>query len=225
MLFETADKRVVVAHGTKCGSRTALMWCLLTRQPDLYDTHRHLFYPDTVGVIPYPDLRARLPIAEIKGNANFFHLRTLPKCDHPIRVCITRDPVERFISAYRNRVMSLKVVKSPGIQHFIDNFDKFMKNGDIRTHFSPMWHFYGVRPDWFTHIFDISQMAELKELMGPQLPDFHLHRTDEQGVEKPTLTGEQRLWVMKRYAVDYALWRPQASSTHGKAVSQGLGSP
>ena len=213
MLFETADKRVILAHGAKCGSRTALMWCLLTHKPELYDQHRDWFFPTKWSPAPYTPLREQLKEADIPGNKGAFYTRPLPKCDHPIRVCITRDPVERFVSAYRNRVMSLGVVKCQSIQHFIDNFDGFMKNGDIRTHFSPMWHFYGVRPSWFTHVLDISQMAELKELMGSQLPDFHLHRTEEQGVGKPTLTEDQRLWVMKRYAADYALWRIHPSHT------------
>ena len=207
MLFESVDKRVVLAHGAKCGSRTGLMWCLLTQNPTLYDEHREWFYPKNWRPGPYPELRKRLEHVRVTGNAGAFELRPLPKVNHPIRVCVTRDPVERFISGFRNRVLKHKVVDVEDIGAFIDKFDAHYKNSDIYTHFQPQWHFYGLRRSWFTHILDLSEMHVLKGLIDETLPDLHLHATDAQGVPSVAVNECQRQWIMRRYAVDYALWR------------------
>jgi hypothetical protein len=67
----------------------------------------------------------------------------------------------------------------------------------------------GKNPHFFTHIFNMKQMGEIKELLedvsGKTLPDLRINNTVGK-IEKPEITEEQRAWIVNRYQEDYDLF-------------------
>ena len=96
------------------------------------------------------------------------------------KFCVIRDPVKRFISAYRNRVVAhgeldvtKKRVKSlmadgfkanPDINTLVENI-KIYQNAvpTIRHHTLPMVDFIGRNPNIYTRIFYVDEMDQLRE--------------------------------------------------------------
>lgn len=127
----------------------------------------------------------------------------------PIRFCIVRDPVDRFLSGYTNKLLPA-VQGNMTIDQLLSTIDEpefKAEYGNFLRHVNPLTHFYGTDPDIFTHIFDIHQMAEVKLLLeresGRPLPNMHRNRSI---FPKPTLTETQRKSIMDRYQQDYDIY-------------------
>lgn len=96
------------------------------------------------------------------------------------KMIVRRDPVDRFISGYRNfrdkRGLSL------GFDEFFEQFPSlFQTDGDIRHHFAPQSSFYPNLPlESFEHVVDFENFAEAKLIiersMGTQLPEIHFQQ-------------------------------------------------
>jgi hypothetical protein len=108
---------------------------------------------------------------------------------------IVRDPVERFISAYNNRVLlynelskawfmtsnpnykdifayfeehSLKF--SPDIGEFIRHLHSYIElNHAIRHHMIPQHYFFHGKPDIFDRVYHMGQLAELERDLGARI--------------------------------------------------------
>lgn len=96
------------------------------------------------------------------------------------KLIVRRDPVERFISAYRNfrDKRGLKL----GFDDFFEQFPhRYQTDGDIYQHFRPQSGFYPNMPlESFDHIVDFEHFHEAKSLIeqlsGEQVPDIHYQR-------------------------------------------------
>lgn len=183
----------------KCGSRTILAWAALIKEPDLIHKHPEWFEESRQG-IEYRDIRIR-----VKKYEN-------PTHDQKIRFCIIRDPVEKFVSAFTNRILfHRKPQVDITITDFINNFDNLLKQKlykDAEIHFTTQVHYIGKTPNIYTHIFDIKELDKLKTLLqnttGTVLPDLHLQKSGN--IEKPKLTEEQVQWVKNKYRIDYEVY-------------------
>lgn len=84
-----------------------------------------------------------------------------------IKICIVRDPLERFISAYENRVL---FHRDRGFQDYrVDKVLEELINGNFENkHFLPQTYFLGSNLKYFTHVYKIYEL----NLLYKNLIDF-----------------------------------------------------
>ncbi len=131
------------------------------------------------------------------------------------RVCIKRNPIDRFVSCFYDKAIKEGRIKTD-IDTFLDNFaDEIEKstptmNDDktnfLKFHFAPQsWHF-GDSLDYYDHVFDISEVStKLKSYLEDKwnigLPDLHA-RNSGNG-RKFDLTTRQINKVKEIYREDF----------------------
>jgi hypothetical protein len=83
------------------------------------------------------------------------------------RFCVVRDPVERFVSGYSNRVLHFGDTPEVDFDEFVEKFSYYYRKFPrIKHHFLPQIFFIGKRPEYFTNIFWISEMEEVREFLS-----------------------------------------------------------
>ncbi len=86
-------------------------------------------------------------------------------------ICIVRNPVDRFISLYNDKINKEKKCGNPppSFSDFTLNFASFIKNNDrkhpgnpklkyLEYHFAPQSQILGINKDYYEQIFDISEI-------------------------------------------------------------------
>lgn len=132
------------------------------------------------------------------------------------RVCIKRDPVKRFISCFKDKVLREKRW-SGTVDELLDNYDEVVRKTpaymlDLKTsyigfHFDPQtWHL-GENRDYYDKVFDLSELStEVKGYLegkwGIELPNIKA-RNSKATKNELVLTEEQIAKVKKFYQVDY----------------------
>ena len=198
-VFDVYNNEIAYYTTPKCGSRTILAWVALIKEPDLIHKYPSWF-EESRQSIEYKDIRQRVKKYE------------LLKHDQKIRFCVIRDPVERFLSAFTNRIL---FHKKPNVDititDFIDNFDNLMQQKiykDAQIHFTTQAHYIGKDPNLYTHIIDIKELNKLKILLenhtNTKLPDLHLQKSGL--IQKPILTEDQVQWIKNKYSIDYEVY-------------------
>lgn len=202
MIFISSDSQIAYYHAPKNGSRTMLGYLALTKEPELFKEHPEYFEPVFDEV--YEGLRKRV---DKLGKHHYTNLQPL-KVDNKYRIVVKRDPVKRFISGYTNRVLHHNKLggMKPDISEFIKRFDHFYSRySDIETHFRPQTHFFGKDKTLFTHIFDTSELSEVRDLFQDiyqrDFPDLRLQQGGNKN--KVILTKDQEQWIRERYKEDY----------------------
>lgn len=198
-VFDVYNNEIAYYTTPKCGSRTILAWAALLKEPDLIHKHPEWFEESRQG-IEYKDIRVRIKKYDC------------PTHSQKIRFCIIRDPVEKFLSAFTNRILFHKKPNvNITIADFINNFDSLIhqKNyKDAEIHFTTQVHYIGKNPDLYTHIFDIKNLNQVKNLLeihtNIKLPDLHLQKSGS--IQKPVLTEDQVQWIKNKYSVDYEVY-------------------
>ncbi|MEL7197128.1 MAG: sulfotransferase family 2 domain-containing protein [Pseudomonadota bacterium] len=159
--------------------------------PVLLKQHK-LFYADVPKVAcssikrMFFEIENGFEFQAFKANAKHWHIHTFyPGClrgDFPEaviqeyrRLAVVRDPIERFLSAYGNRVVhygeaSDQAVKKlgffsrlkadPDLGEFIDSLEKYIEIPSLNWHCKPMVEFLGSDPSYFHAIYDIRQMDD-----------------------------------------------------------------
>lgn len=208
MIFTTQDQKIAYYHAPKCGSRTVLGYIALCQEPTLFETNPGFFKERNDDI--YGGIRSRAlkhPLSQHDWPAPNHQV---PKVHNVTRAfCVTRDPVERFVSGYRNRILFHdEIPNKPPIGKFIREFGKFAsKYRTVRTHFAPQVAFYGKDRRIFTDIFNIKRMDEVREMFeeeyGVKIPDIQL----QQGGNdiKVELTRAETEWIKDKYSLDYKL--------------------
>jgi hypothetical protein len=224
MFFESHDSAVLFGHVPKCASRTVIAWMVLCEYPRLFDIHPEWFRSSETRICEYGNFRRLIRHAAMAGNKHHYDDGILPEMKYPIRMAVVRDPVSRFTSAYRNRVLYHKVVGDSfgdisTLPQFIEKFDDIQKvNTDVKTHFRPMWSFLGREPSAFTHIYTTETLSELKLGLETRykvkLPDLHLQQCGT--VPQITASDEDKSWILERYAEDANLWKGWSEAAETK---------
>lgn len=206
MAYIIVENKVAYHFVPKCASRTILTYAYIVKNPDKYDLIKENLYP-------------------YKNNYEFLKETTKQwfKRTHryPINFCVIRDPVDRFLSAFVDRMKRIErwsYMKDYSISKFIETIDDPEYNSedsyvhhpykDAKFHMNPLIKFLGEDPSIFTHIFNIKQMNEIKILIeeqsGVKLPELVLNSSAN--MEKPVLTQSQIEWIKKRYQKDYEIY-------------------
>ena len=136
--YSALDGKIAYYRGLKVGSSTILTWINLINNPelrlthpDLYDT-KHWYYNEETSQALHKnkdEIRKKdlifLPKEpyEAPGGQKFL-LPVVPP-NNEVRFCIVRDPVERFISGYANRVCKESIMSNVSISDFINNIDYY----------------------------------------------------------------------------------------------------
>ena len=128
------------------------------------------------------------------------------KMDVDEKCCIVRDPLKRFISAYKNRVLFHKDV---GFQNLNINeiIDKMENNSFDNRHFLPQSYWLGNNLKYFTIVSNISNM----ETFINGVNNFFQNKVDFPRIqtggtnENIGLTDNQITKLNKIYSSDYDL--------------------
>jgi hypothetical protein len=140
-------------------------------------------------------------------------------------MCIVRDPIERLVSAYKNRVfrehmlskgclskraIRAGVVPYPDFQTFCDRMTLYRKySEDIRLHTEPMCCFLGKRPEIFKEIFNIGELGRFQDKINAMsgtecvLPRIHQTSNMRNSID---IGGLSKSYIRKFYEIDYDIY-------------------
>lgn len=139
------------------------------------------------------------------------------------RVAVIRDPIERLISAYRNRVRHHRelaheraparfaetgLAPDPDLGTFVDRLEDYADlSASIHHHTRPMVDFLGTDPAWFSEIYTLAELdrflADMRARTGQPLTLPHV-QTGGPKLDMDALTPAQRRKLRGFYAADYA---------------------
>lgn len=121
------------------------------------------------------------------------------------RFCIIRDPVQRFVSGYSNRVLHFGDTPEVGFDEFVENFSHYYTTYPrIKHHFLPQVFFIGKKPEYFTNIFWITEMEDVRDFLSSiSGKDIILGPRQSGGSErKPIPSEEQIQFILDFYKQD-----------------------
>lgn len=144
--------------------------------------------------------------------------------DH-VRLTVVRDPRQRFLSCYSNRVLFHGELNAPHISpemqkagalprptlaQFIDRLDIYREaSASIRHHCDPLTMFLGRDPSYFTRIFSIKQMdlftKRVQKITDSTIVPGH-SQTGGKKLFVRDLTQAQRQKLRKFYEEDYDIY-------------------
>ncbi len=152
-----------------------------------------------------------------------FFCRYKPFAPEPhadIRFCVVRDPVVRFQAAFDEVVVKRRVHQSITMEQFLHEMEQTAEaatrdRSDYRVggfardmHFRPQHFSLGENAGYFTHIFNLHQLPQLRDLLselaGEEIPLIHANA--RAGHQKTELTAEQKKRVAALYARDYEIF-------------------
>lgn len=188
--YEIVPEKLLYYFAPKCGSRTILGYAY-------YFKH---------GCMPEnnPLVLIRENIQSTRNNPEFYEYR----------VCVVRDPIKRFISAYDNHI-NIGIDRTDARYITVDdiigsiqdpNFKK--TNSRFMYYIQSQTSFYGNNNSIFTHIFNVDGMNKLKalieEVSGENLPQIHLNKSIAS--TSTVLNDMQANWIKREYSLDYDIY-------------------
>lgn len=155
------------------------------------DVPRYLRKPDRHYILP--------SISSFLTNYVKFH-----KIKAHYKMCVIRDPIERFISAYENRILFHK--DSNFLNMSVNEIIEEMSNKNFKNrHFIPQNYFLGNNLKYYTHIYTLQTLNllkyEINKFFNSEIDFPHLQKNKK---DKTTvLTKYQISKLMDIYAEDY----------------------
>jgi hypothetical protein len=143
---------------------------------------------------------------------------------HMHRIAVVRDPVDRFVSAYRSRVVHFKelsevsidagkaallgLTPDPGLDQFIDNLELYrILSGSIKHHTDPQSFFLGHTLEYFDKVYKFEELhaleSDLRERTG--VPVVLPHMVKGPAGENPSISAKRVRKIIEFYSGDYAL--------------------
>lgn len=185
-------------HAPKCASRTILGWLAIINNENVLSANKDWFDEarnDDYGHISSSILKKTL--SQSLGKPSF---------------CVIRNPIERFLSAFADRVLKVKLEsfwEIKNVSNFIENFDYFCsKYPVLHHHIKPQWTFYGKDRNLISNHFRFSELNSVKEFLQDfflkKLP--HLHLQSSVNIEKPVLKDSEVKFLKEYYKADYEIY-------------------
>ena len=169
---------------------------------------------------------------QINGQRHYIHdfYPTIPYTEQPKHIlnklqnfCVVRNPLDRLVSCYRNRVIRYGELKAEKIAHldidapsdpdlnqFVQHLDQYIKAPQIHHHTLPLTHFLGNNKDAYTRIFNLETIQQLpqylKQHFGHTRPLLHLQtsQTDPKlDISSNILTSASLQKLKDRYDCDF----------------------
>ena len=124
-----------------------------------------------------------------------------------------RNPIDRIISCFRNRVLRYKELKNTQYEHLEGSFDEFIEAladvcasvPSIDHHAGPQWKYVGKDRAFYTHIYNFSGFKKLEndlsELVGREVLLKRTQTSDNQIEIKPSPATVKK--IEEFYAKDY----------------------
>ena len=146
--------------------------------------------------------------------------------------CVVRDPLRRFVSGYRNRILHHRDLEAldrsvfehaglspnPDPDEFAMNLGRYAEiSGSTKHHFGPLCMFLGHRPRMFHRIFCISEIDEIANYMaaygGPaEIPH---EQTGGPKMSVKDLSPNSIAHLQAYYSNDYRVWGPYIKESDG----------
>ncbi len=137
------------------------------------------------------------------------------------RFAIIRDPVERLISCYRNRVLDLGDLKSdadslkrmnlpanPDLETFVLNLKRYRQvSKSIEHHSRPQSLFLGGTLEYLDHVYPIERVFELHDLLRTFSPGLNMLNRKSGGIKMDVSDLSQKVLseANQFYKKDYQL--------------------
>jgi len=133
-------------------------------------------------------------------------------------ICVKRDPVKRFISCYDDKVVKENRLPGVSLDEFLDDMWNIIEEKDVPLednpsigylyyHFVPQAKHLGESRDYYTHVFDISEVNTLCKKYFEKKWDITIPglvcRSNPK--KKTTLTDDQVAKVKAIYDQDYQI--------------------
>lgn len=143
------------------------------------------------------------------------------------RIAVVRDPVERFVSAYANRVLhhkelsaaalntplgeALGLLPTPAFELFVERLDEYrLASWSISHHTNPASYFLGPDLGYFHKTYKFSEIGQLHaDICARTGTNFALPHEQKMGAAFPLPGPKHPCWRKLRefYAGDYALMK------------------
>lgn len=133
--------------------------------------------------------------------------------------CVVRDPIARFVSGYRNRILfhndlakealPENLDENPSLVEFVRNLERYCAaNMSVWHHFRPQVDFLGHRPNRFKCVFNIRQLSALSDFLRANGVLVEFKRFQEGGgeVDVASLDAESIAKLEAVYRDDYRIW-------------------
>ena len=220
--YNIIPNKVIYYDTPKCGSTTVFAYANIINNPELLVDFNKLVDQHTDPIVAYYScvkLNKQKYSRETTSARMLISGTDVPK--ECIEFCIVRDPVDRFISVYKALILDGWLVKTnnPSIDEFIkiiDSDKKYLKDWTelhpkgwnvIKYHFLPLTKFLKKKPEKFDHIFNITQLNDVKSFLefhsNIKLPVFRLNKTKDVDIQP---TERQIKWIKDRYSSDYRFY-------------------
>lgn len=198
LLYNLIKDKVYYFSAAKCGSRTILGYgyVINTGNEEISSTKEINNFSTSIKLNYNTDLKL------------------------PISFCIVRDPVERFVSAYTNKIVKFhgyteaaksKIISMDEVLDRIDDPTFKSEYNVFYRHIDSLIAAYGTDPSIYTNIFNMRQFDQIKSLLEEhckkKLPDLHINKSIE--AVKPEVTERHRELIYARYKEDldiYGKW-------------------
>lgn len=141
-------------------------------------------------------------------------------------VCVKRDPIKRFVSCFNDKVLrEPRIENKPEINHYVKQLWKHSQKGYphdsihpdstkgkevkyLKYHFAPQWKNLGKDPDYYKHVFDISEVNSklrpyLEEKWSIELKELHSRKLKIK--TSNDLTQKSKDILKEFYKEDYRL--------------------
>ena len=141
------------------------------------------------------------------------------------KICVKRDPVDRFISCYNDKIIRENWmqyggynIKPPDINNFVDNFEFYVATYDTKHptaphlnylcyHFAPTYKILGEDLNYYDNVFNMWEISSklknyLEDKWNIELPPNHLRKQNTKSVE---LSNDSIQKIKDMYRKDYEL--------------------
>lgn len=137
--------------------------------------------------------------------------------------CLVRDPIERFVSGYRHRILFHRELdqlpsamlrlaglgREPDLDEFAINIRKYsLLSRSMFHHFSPTTRYLGREPHLFDQVFRLSEMDQLVDYAASNGAPLDIPKVNDDGpiIDLNSLSPKASRSLEKHYRSTYQSW-------------------